>query len=61
VPVNAYFSGHGREVLRDMERRYGKKKGKQRFYATANARNQTPGHVSSQHRADALKRRVKHG
>jgi hypothetical protein len=38
MPVGAYFKGHGNEVMRDMTTRYGAKKGKSVFYATANKR-----------------------
>jgi hypothetical protein len=41
MPVSAYFGGKGDQVLAKMVREYGKK-GKQVFYATANAQNQTP-------------------
>lgn len=37
MPVSKYYKGHGREVMADMTRRYGKKKGERVFYATANA------------------------
>jgi len=35
VPINAYFHGHGEEVLADMKKKYGKDKGERVFYATA--------------------------
>lgn len=43
MPVSKYYKGHGKEVMADMEKRYGDKKGKQVFYATANKRGLTPG------------------
>ena len=43
MPVSAYYGGEGRSVLRNMQKRYGTKAGKRAFYATANARGQTPG------------------
>lgn len=36
MPVSKYFGGHGRKVMKAMQKQYGKKKGKQVFYATAN-------------------------
>jgi len=41
MPVSAYYGGHGKKVMRDMKERYGAKKGKSVFYATANKRGQT--------------------
>lgn len=40
MPVSEYFKGKGEKVLNEMEKRYGAKKGKSVFYATANARGQ---------------------
>ena len=42
MPISRYFSGHGSQVMSEMKDRYGEKKGKQIFYATANAKNQNP-------------------
>lgn len=42
IPRNAYFKGHGDQVMARMIREYGKKKGKTVFYATAQKRGQTP-------------------
>lgn len=36
MPVGKYYGGHGRSVKKEMEKRYGKKKGNEVFYATAN-------------------------
>ena len=36
MPINEYYRGHGSEVMRSMEKRYGKKAGKRVFYTTAN-------------------------
>lgn len=36
MPVNRYYGGHGRSVMRAMRKRYGKKQGKKMFYATVN-------------------------
>lgn len=41
MPISKYFSGHGEEVMKSMMTRYGRKKGKSVFYATANKRGQT--------------------
>lgn len=42
MPVKSYFKGHGLEVMKNMLAQYGKKKGKQVFYATANKKGQKP-------------------
>jgi hypothetical protein len=42
MPVSGYFDGKGEKVLRDMIRRYGEKKGRQVFYATAEAKGKKP-------------------
>lgn len=36
MPINRYFKNHGEEVMSNMKKEYGPKKGKQVFYATAN-------------------------
>ena len=41
MPIDRYFGGHGREVMRDMKRRYGAERGERIFYATANKRGLT--------------------
>ena len=41
MPISKYFSGHGEEVMANMMKEYGEKKGKQVFYATANKRKKT--------------------
>lgn len=38
MPIGEYYKGHGSEVMRSMQKRYGAKAGKRVFYATANAR-----------------------
>ena len=38
MPVSKYFKGKGRKVLSSMKKRYGAKKGKKVFYATAKKR-----------------------
>lgn len=42
MPVGFYYKGKGIRVYKDMVKRYGKKKGKTVFYATANARHLNP-------------------
>lgn len=42
MPVSAYYGGHGKQVMKDMKKRYGAKGGERVFYATANAKKQTP-------------------
>jgi hypothetical protein len=46
MPISKYYGGHGEEVMSDMKKRYGGKKGKSVFYATANKRGQTAEHGS---------------
>jgi len=41
MPISDYYKGSGDKVMSSMQKRYGAKKGKQVFYATANARNLT--------------------
>lgn len=41
MPVSKYFKGHGQEVMSNMTKEYGAKKGEQVFYATANKRKET--------------------
>lgn len=38
MPVSEYFKGRGKKVMSKMKKRYGKKKGENVFYATANKR-----------------------
>lgn len=47
MPLKAYFKGDGEEVMRSMVKRYGPKKGKQMFYATAHAKGMTPDHKTA--------------
>lgn len=42
MPIDKYFKGHGSEVMEDMVKRYGAKKGESVFYATANKRKMKP-------------------
>lgn len=41
MPVSEYYKGKGESVMADMQKRYGAKKGKSVFYATANKRGLT--------------------
>ena len=43
MPIGSYYKGHGAEVMSNMQKEYGDKKGESVFYATANKRGQTPG------------------
>jgi hypothetical protein len=36
MPISKYYGGHGTEVMSNMTKEYGAKKGKQVFYATQN-------------------------
>jgi hypothetical protein len=51
MPISKYFKGSGEKVMADMKDRYGAKKGKSVFYATANKRKQTPDSMSGLKRA----------
>lgn len=42
MPIGKYYKGSGNKVMKDMVKRYGKKKGKEIFYATANKRKMNP-------------------
>lgn len=42
MPISKYYGGHGSEVMHNMTKQYGEKKGKQVFYATANAKGMKP-------------------
>ena len=35
MPIAKYYRGHGTKVMKEMKKRYGKKKGESVFYATA--------------------------
>jgi hypothetical protein len=41
MPINKYYKGHGSEVMSNMKKEYGDKKGKEVFYATANKKGLT--------------------
>jgi hypothetical protein len=43
MPISKYYKGHGEEVMSNMKKQYGEKKGKSVFYATANKRKQKGG------------------
>jgi len=43
MPISKYFKGKGKKVLAEMKKRYGAKKGKSVFYATANKTGMTAG------------------
>ena len=53
MPISRYFSGHGSEVMAGMKDKYGEKKGKQVFYATANKKNQNPSGESENNSSQA--------
>ena len=48
MPLYKYFGGKGEGVMADMQKRYGEKKGKSVFYATANKKGQSPVRKSKQ-------------
>jgi hypothetical protein len=43
MPLSKYYGGRGAKVMAQMKKRYGAKKGKQVFYATANKMHQPGG------------------
>lgn len=43
MPISGYFKGKGSDVMSEMQDRYGDKKGKSVFYATANKTGMKPG------------------
>lgn len=55
MPISAYFKGRGEKVMEDMVERYGAKKGKRVFYATANKKGEKP-NAKSAGRRRALSR-----
>jgi hypothetical protein len=42
MPLSKYFGGKGSSVMKKMKKKYGKKKGKSVFYATANKEGMGP-------------------
>lgn len=42
MPIDKYFKGKGDEVMSNMTKEYGAKKGKSVFYATANKKKMKP-------------------
>ena len=36
MPLDKYYGGKGKQVMKSMKKTYGKEKGKEVFYATAN-------------------------
>jgi hypothetical protein len=49
MPVSGYFKGHGEEVMSNMQKQYGAKKGKSVFYATANKKGMKAGSAGPSH------------
>jgi hypothetical protein len=45
VPTSQYYGGKGRQVMRDMKRRYGSEKGERVFYAVKNKHKASKGRV----------------
>ena len=52
MPIGKYFKGHGEEVMSNMQKEYGSKKGKQVFYATANKNRSALGRKVQHHSPD---------
>ena len=44
MPISKYYKGHGEEVMSNMKKKYGDKKGESVFYATANKRGMAAPH-----------------
>lgn len=42
MPLKKYFKGKGEEVMKNMKKKYGDKKGESVFYGTANKRGLAP-------------------
>ena len=42
MPLNQYFKGKGKEIMKKMKKKYGKKKGEQVFHATAKNKGLEP-------------------
>jgi hypothetical protein len=42
MPIDKYYKGNGDEVMSNMTKEYGAKKGKSIFYATANKKKMKP-------------------
>lgn len=42
MPKSSYYGGHGRKVFASMVKQYGRAKGEEVFYATAEKRGQEP-------------------
>lgn len=55
MPVSKYYKGHGEEVMANMKKEYGEKKGKQVFYAVANKQGQKPGKKAKKFRKKSTK------
>lgn len=49
MPISEYYKGKGRKVMAQMQHRYGQKKGKEVFYATANKQGMKPGGKKKRH------------
>lgn len=57
MPIRDYFKGDGKKVMKSMKKQYGKKKGKEVFYATANKDNDGPGGPSKEARERMMNRK----
>lgn len=42
MPISEYFKGKGKEIMKNMKDKYGDKKGKKVFHATAKSKNMEP-------------------
>jgi len=58
MPLSKYFSGKGESVMADMVKRYGPKKGKSAFYATANKQDMS-GRLTEMKKQGRFKKRKK--
>lgn len=53
MPVESYYRGKGRKVMKSMTEQYGEEKGKRVFYATAKKKGQEPPERKKKRRANA--------
>jgi hypothetical protein len=55
MPIGKYFGGHGNEVMSNMTKEYGEKKGKQVFYATSNKKKKKASMAPSKGMMDSMR------
>lgn len=60
MPISGYYRGRGKDVMADMQKRYGPEKGQRVFYATANKKGLTAAGPTNA-KKNVLVGRKKHG